>query len=453
MKVRWISAGKVGAYRSQSLYHGLAYAFAADSPLTVVVSVPAEPYLCVGFFQDAARELDQDYCRAENLPVIRRETGGGTVYIDSGQVFVQWVCPPGLLPRSVEQRFRLFNRPLIDSLRAFGIPAYHYPVNDVHVQGRKIVGTGAATVGEAEAITGNFLFDFPVTRMSRALNAPGQKFRESVGRSMDRYLTWIRRELKNPPTIEEVVNEYRNQLRFLLGAEIVEGSLSADEEAAISRVEEKFRSESWTYASRSQATASRLVKIHAGVWAGWRSHQKGDTGITICPRMRNGTLDALTVETTRNLGWSSAALEKALLGVPLTPGSVEQCLEKFFRDVPAGERGLTLKEWSEAFLWIRREAEKVSGVQEPGGRKVTAAEVAQFYRHYPGFWFLLEVLTTDASGKAEEMRVLQYDPDKEALREHLMELHDDQMGPCIFVYADPEGRCEINDVPIPQPVN
>ena len=88
MKLRLIDAGTVSGIRSQSIYHGLAYAQELETPNTIVLVTPGTPYMCVGFFQDVKNELDINYCNKNQLPIIRRETGGGAVYIDNGQLFV-----------------------------------------------------------------------------------------------------------------------------------------------------------------------------------------------------------------------------------------------------------------------------------------------------------------------------------------------------------------------------
>lgn len=75
------------------------------------------------------------------------------------------------------------------------------------------------------------------------------------------------------------------------------------------------------------------------------------------------------------------------------------------------------------------------------GKEVTADEVAFFYKKYPAFWFLLEVLEKDKNGRAEMMRVIEYGKSKDLLRDYLMDHGGD--GQYIFVYAGPDGKCEI----------
>lgn len=49
------------------------------------------PYYCdpkveIGRFQNTAVEINQDYVEAHNIKVVRRDTGGGAVYVDRGAV-------------------------------------------------------------------------------------------------------------------------------------------------------------------------------------------------------------------------------------------------------------------------------------------------------------------------------------------------------------------------------
>ena len=75
MKIRFIDGGTVTGLRSQSVYHGLGYAQTPETPDTIVTVTPGTPYMCIGFFQNPENELNMKYCRENNLPVIRRETG------------------------------------------------------------------------------------------------------------------------------------------------------------------------------------------------------------------------------------------------------------------------------------------------------------------------------------------------------------------------------------------
>ncbi len=268
MKIRCIEAGTVSGIRSQAIYHGLAYARTPATPDTVVLVTPGSPYMCIGYFQDAGQEIDLAWCRDHQLPVIRRETGGGAVYIDDGQLFVQWIFDPRSLPVRVDQRFQLFIEPLVETYKFFGIEAYYHPINDVHVAGRKIVGTGAGTIGEAQVVTGNFLFDFDFDTMLQAVNLPSQAFRQAVQDNLNKYLTTMTRELERLPAREEIAAVYRQKCAATLGVELQSGDFTDAEWQAIEEQEARLSKEEWLIKVQKQRPDHKLFKIHLGVWIG-----------------------------------------------------------------------------------------------------------------------------------------------------------------------------------------
>ena len=257
--------------RSQSIYHGLARARTEQSPDTIVLATPAEPYVSIGFHQDVERELDVSYCEREGLPIVRREVGGGAVYLDSDQLFVQWIMNPRNLPVRVEQRFALFARPLVDTYHEVGVDARFRPVNDIHVDGKKIGGTGAGHVGNAEVLVGNFLFDFDTERMARIVNAPSAAFRDAVRDHLACYITTLAREVVAPPDPSTVAGLYRNHCEHVLEAELFEAQPTADEMREIEAVDARFLDTSFVH--RPGGLVRPGVKIHEDVWVHYNDYE------------------------------------------------------------------------------------------------------------------------------------------------------------------------------------
>ena len=316
MKIRFIDAGRVCGLRSQSIYHGLGYAQKPTTPDTIVLATPETPYMCIGFFQDVDNELDVNYCRTNQLPIIRRETGGGAVYIDEGQLFVQWVFQQSSLPRRVDQRFQLFVKPLIETYKFFGINAYYHPINDVHVDGKKIVGTGAGTIGEGEVVTGNFLFDFNYDTMIDAINVPGKDFRDSVRRNLKHYLTTMNIELNELPHRSEVISVYRAKCKEELGISIIDGAFTEEEIFQMEKVEKKFLQEDWLYQTQRPQPKDKLFKVHLGVWIGQVTHEFEQGAVTALVTMRDDFISEvkLTLSGFKPFNYVLQDLEKELIG-------------------------------------------------------------------------------------------------------------------------------------------
>ena len=82
------------------------------------------PALSLGRFQDAQEVLDLERCRRDNVAVVRRVSGGGTIYhVD--ELTYSIVCAPEQIPlaTSVKDTFRVLTGFLIDFYRSLGLDA------------------------------------------------------------------------------------------------------------------------------------------------------------------------------------------------------------------------------------------------------------------------------------------------------------------------------------------
>ena len=149
--------------------------------------------LCFSF-QDTEQEVDVEFCHHQNIPVFRRETGGGTVYLDGDQLFYQLVIhrDNSLAPASKEAFYRKFLQSPIEAYRALGIPAEYKPVNDIVASGRKISGNGVAEIGEHVVLVGNLIVDFDYEMMARVLRVPDEKFHDKIHKTLRENLSTVR---------------------------------------------------------------------------------------------------------------------------------------------------------------------------------------------------------------------------------------------------------------------
>ena len=324
MKIRFIDAGTVSGLRSQSIYHGLGYNQRPNTPNTIVLATPGTPYMCIGYFQDVENELDLKYCKEKKLPIIRRETGGGAVYIDKGQLFVQWIFQQDSLPRRVDKRFELFVKPLIETYKFFGINAYYHPINDVHVGGKKIVGTGAGTIGEAQIVTGNFMFDFDYEMMLNSINVPTKEFRLMVAKNLNEYLTNMKRELIQLPERDEVIKVYFTKCKEILGLNIVKDVFTDAELMQMEKVENKFLEESWLFQNRRKPSRNKLFKIHLDVWIAYIEHVVEEGTFNALITMKSNLLTEIKLGVSNNIkiDYSISKLENSLVGVLMEKDSI-----------------------------------------------------------------------------------------------------------------------------------
>lgn len=320
------------------------------SPDTIILVGPREPYVCIGYHQEADKEIDMEYCRSRNLPVYRREVGGGAVYLDSGQVFAQWIFHPGLLPDDLEGKFGLYMRPLVETYRALGIDAYVRPVNDIHVGGRKIGGTGAALIGEADVVVGSIMFTFDKKTMSRVVRATSEKMRDKVFESLEQYMTTMQQELGKTPDRAAVRNIYSAKCSDALVAEIVEGEWTPAEEALANELDEKFSSAE--FIRQKGGLHRKGVKIHEDVHIFENAYKAAGGLIRSTYRTNDGTIDDITLSGDFTIipAAAVAEIENSLRGKTLDAGTLAFEIEKVYAEMNVQSPGVGARDLVKAII-------------------------------------------------------------------------------------------------------
>jgi lipoate-protein ligase A len=355
--IRILDMGLVSPMRSQAIYHGVAYAMQPDTPDTIILVGPTEPYVCIGYHQELEKEVDVDYCREHGLPLYRREVGGGAVYLDKGQVFTQWIFHRDRLPASLEERFALYIKPLVDTYQSLGIPANHRPVNDVHVQGKKIGGTGAAQMGDAEVVVGSLMFDFNFELMARVLKVPSEKMRDKIYQSLNEYMTTMTRQLGQTPDYAAVKREYIRQVVDAVGRPAEYSDPTPEELAVTAELEQRFASDEWLY-QKGGLRQTGAVKIHVDVYLVEAAYKSPGGLIRATARLREGRIDDLTLsgDFTMLPSFAVGALEQALRGVALEAAPLRAKVAEFYRSLPVQSPGVGVEDWVSAIMALKGQA-------------------------------------------------------------------------------------------------
>jgi len=337
MTIRLLDFGQVSALRSQAVYHGVAYAMRERYPDVITLMVPTEPYVCIGHHQDAATEVDLAYCEEAGLPIYRREVGGGAVYLDDGQTFWHTIFHHTRVPGALTDVYTRFLAGPVLALNRMGIPAEHRPVNDIQVEGRKVGGTGAATIGQSMVVAGSLLFDFNYELMTRVLRVPSEKFRDKLYDTMREYLTTINRELgSDAPTREEAVAMLVAAFSETLGAELVAEEPRPDELAAIAEQEERIASAGWLHLDGLPVSGD-VVKVAEGVRVIEGMHKAPGGLVRATVAVRDGRIDGLVLSGDFFLEPAEALwdLQEALVGLPYEADDVMRVTKGLLQGIDA----------------------------------------------------------------------------------------------------------------------
>ena len=130
------------------------------------------PTLLIGRYQNTLAEINMPFAKANDINIVRRVTGGGTIYTDpNGWQFSFIVKDPG--ERSIE--FITFTKPILDALSSLGIKAENSGRNDLIIDGRKFSGNAQYIRKDVVLHHGSLLFDTDLEQLVRALNVDDEK--------------------------------------------------------------------------------------------------------------------------------------------------------------------------------------------------------------------------------------------------------------------------------------
>ncbi len=129
----------------------------------LVIVSPETPLVSIGYFQDAAKEIDIDNVRSLNIPFMRREVGGGATYLDRSQIFYQviWNRNNPAFPQNIREILRFLSSAPIETYNSFGIKTKFHGENDiVTMDGRKIAGEAGGDIENSMVFVGGRLTSF-----------------------------------------------------------------------------------------------------------------------------------------------------------------------------------------------------------------------------------------------------------------------------------------------------
>lgn len=218
--MRLIDVGCLFPRIFHGFYEGVARA-ATESSEPIFIWGRTEPHICIGQAQSAAAELAPQFDRI----VVQRKLGGGAVWIDQSQFCVIAIIPTRQMSLRPAQWFEALLAPMQATFHAFGLEVEPHD-RDLWLAGRKIAGSGAATIGEAAVIGSSFLLEFPHARFAECIAAPSMGFRQWLEQALRRSITtWS--EYQIPPAEEAIKRAFIRALNAIHGVEVVESEITA----------------------------------------------------------------------------------------------------------------------------------------------------------------------------------------------------------------------------------
>lgn len=217
-------------------------------PNTIRLYVIRPSAVTIGYFQKLKESVNLEYVMVNNIPVVRRITGGGSVYHDEfGEVTYCVVSDLSEFPGDIEDSYRKICGALVRAIKKLGLKAEFKPVNDIIVNGKKISGSAQARKSRALMQHGTLMYDTDLQMLARVLRAPREKLRAHGVVSIFERVTTLSRELGRKVKREEVVDALVKSFEKEFDIRLVRSNYLREERKLAENLVKKYRSREWLY--------------------------------------------------------------------------------------------------------------------------------------------------------------------------------------------------------------
>ena len=218
--------------------------------------------IVVGKHQNTAAEINQEYVDSHHVNVVRRLTGGGAVFHDSGNLNFTFIQNVDAGKKEID--FLRYLQPIVDALRSLGVPAEFSGRNDLVINGQKISGNAMTFFGNRVLEHGTLLFSSQMSDVANALKVDPDKFIDKAVKSVRSRVTNISEHLPKPMTVLEFKDYLmsfimrQNQMTELQ-------NLTDEEETIVGKlVTEKYATWEWNYGRSPEYSMNKKMRTKGG---------------------------------------------------------------------------------------------------------------------------------------------------------------------------------------------
>jgi len=209
----------------------------------------------IGRFQDVSNEVHVENCQSHGVDIVRRITGGGTVYHDSqGEITYSVVAKEeDFGTTDVVQAYNTICNGLIEAAKILGVKAGFHPGDpkncpNIAIEGKKISGSAQFHKGGVLLQHGTFLLEADLEKMFTFLRVPWTQTVADVVCVAREKLTSVQDELGKKVLIQEAYEALVEGFEKAFGVQLRREGLTAYEQRLAQKLRsDKFSTEEWNF--------------------------------------------------------------------------------------------------------------------------------------------------------------------------------------------------------------
>jgi lipoate-protein ligase A len=294
--------------------------FVVDEPILMIWQ--ADQCVMLGAHQVAHAEVDLGLAEQLGVRIVRRPSGGGTIFTDMGTLLYTVITSFDQGDDAFDIRSRIVAGPIIRALNAMGVPAQLQGRNDILVNGRKVSGLAQRIRKNKLCSHGSLLFDADLSLLSSILIVDPEKIQPKAIASVRSRVGNIKENLNSPISVdvfrsrmkESLFNDHSVHKHVFGTAEIAE----------IERIRAaKYADDRWTYGKTPPFNYRNQIRFPSGK-------------TEVCLKIAKGLIRSCTIRGDFLSLHPIEELENAFCGVPYRKTEIASILDRIHLDLYLG---------------------------------------------------------------------------------------------------------------------
>ena len=253
---------KVLVNKCKNPYYNLAleeYIFSMKDQNEYVIIWQNDNSIIVGKHQNTNKEINMDKAKEYKCNIVRRNTGGGTVYHDMGNINYSYIFTTDGTDRAKDD----FVRNLIRFLFNKGVIATISGKNDILVGTQKISGCAQMQRGSRVLFHGALLYSADLNKMKDVLNVSKSKLQSKGIESIKSRVANVSQFINEPSNKEAFINDLEKWIINIYNADLIKIESQWKKEVT-NLVQNKYLTWEWNYGKDPECNYYNIKRFESG---------------------------------------------------------------------------------------------------------------------------------------------------------------------------------------------
>ncbi|KAF0130438.1 MAG: hypothetical protein FD155_1738 [Bacteroidetes bacterium] len=216
--------------------------------------------LVVGKHQNTIAELNYPFLHSENIPVVRRISGGGTVFQGVGNINYSFITNAKEGEEKIN--FKRFTHPVLQFLSSLGVNAELMGKSSLAINGLKFSGNAAHVHRNRSLHHGTMLFDADLHLVNKSIEAKHDAYQSKAILSNRAEIANIRPYLHHDLKLEDFESAFKEHICNKFNIDLERSFTNGELEVLNQMVTDKYSKWEWNFGYSPDYSLKRDLQVN-----------------------------------------------------------------------------------------------------------------------------------------------------------------------------------------------